>query len=57
MGSNTKDTNDYHIAEINHQHSEGALARPAASKLHFTNFPLILSCLGGEAVLGWTHHQ
>lgn len=56
MGSKAKDTNDYHIAEINHHRSEGAPAGLAASKLHFTNFPLTCSCLG-EEVLVWTHHR
>lgn len=45
-GSHTNATTGYHIAEINHRRSEGDPAGPAASKLHFTNFPFILSCLG-----------
>lgn len=36
-GANTKDTNDYHIAEINHRRSEGAPAGPAAPRLHCTD--------------------
>ena len=41
---------------VNHHRSEGAPAGLAASKLHFTNFPLTCSCLG-EEVLAWTRHR
>lgn len=50
-GSDTKDTHDHHPAQINQHRSEGTPAGPAASRPHFANFPLILSC-PGHGVLG-----